>query len=99
MRVCVCACACASGSREARPAHPRAIDRSISIDRRARARCARDRYTSEEVTAPLLAPEMVGRVAAMLNYFLSLLAGPERRRLAVKNPEQVCVCVCVCVCV
>ena len=31
---------------------------------------------------------MVERIAAMLNYFLLYLAGPERRKLKVKDPEK-----------
>ena len=32
-------------------------------------------YSSQEITAPWLLPEMVERVATMLNYFLRHLAG------------------------
>ena len=45
-------------------------------------------YTSKEIAHPFLRPEMVERVAAMLNYFLLFLAGPERRQLKIKNPEK-----------
>ena len=45
-------------------------------------------YTSREIAAPFLLPEMVERIAAMLNYFLLYLAGPERRKLKVKDPEK-----------
>lgn len=45
-------------------------------------------YTSREIAHPFLRPEMVERVAAMLNYFLLFLAGPERRQLKIKNPEK-----------
>jgi len=45
-------------------------------------------YTSKEIAAPFLRPEIIKRVADMLNYFLSHLAGPERRKLKVKNPEK-----------
>merc|ERR1712176_567343 len=45
-------------------------------------------YTTTDITAPFLVPEMVERVAGMLNYFLVYLAGPERRKLKVKNPEK-----------
>jgi len=45
-------------------------------------------YTSRDIAHPFLRPEMVERVAAMLNYFLLFLAGPERRRLKIKNPEK-----------
>lgn len=46
-------------------------------------------YTSSEVAAPMLVPEMVDRVANMLNYFLKHLTGSERAKLKVKNPEKV----------
>lgn len=45
-------------------------------------------YTSREIAHPFLRPEMVERVAAMLNYFLLFLAGPERRKLKIRNPEK-----------
>ncbi|KAF5207571.1 Ubiquitin conjugation factor e4 [Thalictrum thalictroides] len=45
-------------------------------------------FTSEEITAPFLLPEMVERVANMLNYFLLQLAGPQRRSLSLKDPEK-----------
>ena len=41
-----------------------------------------------QVTAPFLLPEMVDRLASMLNYFLKYLTGSERRRLAIKDPEK-----------
>ena len=40
------------------------------------------------MTAPFLLPEMVDRLASMLNYFLKYLTGSERRRLAIKDPEK-----------
>eukprot|EP00898_Chlorokybus_atmophyticus_P007588 jgi/Chlat1/7830/Chrsp66S00575 len=45
-------------------------------------------YTTTEITAPFLLPEMVDRVAEMLNYFLLQLAGPQRRDLKVQDPEK-----------
>ncbi|KAK4772848.1 hypothetical protein SAY87_027867 [Trapa incisa] len=45
-------------------------------------------YTSEQITAPFLLPEMVERVASMLNYFLLQLVGPQRRSLTLKDPEK-----------
>ena len=45
-------------------------------------------YTSRDIASPFLLPEMVERVAAMLNYFLLFLAGPQRRQLKVKDPEK-----------
>ncbi|WOL01706.1 putative ubiquitin conjugation factor E4 [Canna indica] len=45
-------------------------------------------FTSEQIPAPFLLPEMVERVASMLNYFLLQLAGPQRRSLSVKDPEK-----------
>lgn len=33
-------------------------------------------YSTQEITAPFLLPEMVDRLAAMLNYFLLYLTGP-----------------------
>ncbi|KAJ0973800.1 hypothetical protein J5N97_015765 [Dioscorea zingiberensis] len=44
--------------------------------------------TSEQIPAPFLLPEMVERVASMLNYFLLQLVGPQRRSLTVKDPEK-----------
>lgn len=45
-------------------------------------------FTSSDVAAPLLLPEMVERVAAMLNYFLKYLTGSERGKLKVRDPEK-----------
>ncbi|ERN10305.1 hypothetical protein AMTR_s00177p00048180, partial [Amborella trichopoda] len=45
-------------------------------------------FTSEQITAPFLLPEMVERVANMLNYFLLQLVGPQRRSLHLKDPEK-----------
>ncbi|KAK1660457.1 hypothetical protein QYE76_048617 [Lolium multiflorum] len=45
-------------------------------------------FTSEQIPPPLLLPEMVERVASMLNYFLLQLAGPQRKSLTVKDPEK-----------
>ncbi|KAL2335467.1 hypothetical protein Fmac_016680 [Flemingia macrophylla] len=45
-------------------------------------------FTSEQIIAPFLLPEMVERVASMLNYFLLQLVGPQRRSLSLKDPEK-----------
>ncbi|GKU97323.1 hypothetical protein SLEP1_g10485 [Rubroshorea leprosula] len=45
-------------------------------------------FTSEQITAPFLLPEMVERVASMLNYFLLQLVGPQRKSLILKDPEK-----------
>ncbi|KAJ6683959.1 hypothetical protein OIU85_007634 [Salix viminalis] len=45
-------------------------------------------FTSEQITVPFLLPEMVDRVANMLNYFLLQLAGPQRKSLTLKDPEK-----------
>ncbi|KAK9105120.1 hypothetical protein Scep_021964 [Stephania cephalantha] len=45
-------------------------------------------FTSEQITAPFLLPEMVERVANMLNYFLLQLVGPQRKSLSLKEPEK-----------
>lgn len=45
-------------------------------------------FTSEQITAPFLLPEMVERVANMLNYFLLQLVGPQRKSLSLKDPEK-----------
>ncbi|XP_011010651.1 PREDICTED: probable ubiquitin conjugation factor E4 [Populus euphratica] len=45
-------------------------------------------FTSKQITAPFLLPEMVDRVATMLNYFLLQLVGPQRRSLTLKDPEK-----------
>lgn len=51
--------------------------------------------TSAELPRPLLADEMVGRIAQMLNYFLRHLVGPDRGRLSVKNPQKVLTLPCI----
>ncbi|KAG0460235.1 hypothetical protein HPP92_023363 [Vanilla planifolia] len=45
-------------------------------------------FTSEQIPSPFLLPEMVERVASMLNYFLLQLVGPQRKSLSVKDPEK-----------
>uniref|UniRef100_A0A2P2K309 RING-type E3 ubiquitin transferase n=3 Tax=Rhizophora mucronata TaxID=61149 RepID=A0A2P2K309_RHIMU len=45
-------------------------------------------FTSEQITAPFLLPEMVERVASMLNYFLLQLVGPQRKSLSLKDPQK-----------
>ncbi|XP_022741751.1 probable ubiquitin conjugation factor E4 isoform X2 [Durio zibethinus] len=45
-------------------------------------------FTSEQIAAPFLLPEMVERVASMLNYFLLQLVGPQRKSLTLKDPEK-----------
>mmetsp|Transcript_6829 Transcript_6829/g.17454 ORF Transcript_6829/g.17454 Transcript_6829/m.17454 type:complete len:842 (+) Transcript_6829:170-2695(+) len=45
-------------------------------------------YTTIDITRAFLVPEMVDRIATMLNYFLRFLVGPERKQLKVKNPEK-----------
>lgn len=44
--------------------------------------------STEEIQQPFLLPEMVGRTANMLGYFLLLLAGPQRRSFRVQDPEK-----------
>jgi hypothetical protein len=41
--------------------------------------------STSEVTGPFLLPEMVERLAGMLNYFLLYLAGPQRKMLKVNS--------------
>ncbi|CAI5516161.1 unnamed protein product [Closterium sp. Naga37s-1] len=45
-------------------------------------------YSTTEIVKPFLLPEMVERVASMLNYFLLQLVGPKRKALRVTNPEK-----------
>ncbi|KAG9144496.1 hypothetical protein Leryth_025015 [Lithospermum erythrorhizon] len=45
-------------------------------------------FSSEEISAPFLLPEMVERVASMLNYFLLQLVGPQRKSLTLKDPVK-----------
>ncbi|KAJ7561846.1 hypothetical protein O6H91_03G043800 [Diphasiastrum complanatum] len=45
-------------------------------------------YSSSEITAPFLLPEMVERIASMLNYFLLQLVITQRKALRVKDPEK-----------
>ncbi len=56
------------------------------------------RYLSSVVVEPFMAPELLDREAAMLNYFLVALAGPKCADLKVRACVCVCVCVCVCQC-
>ena len=46
-------------------------------------------YSSQEITAPWLLPEMVERVATMLNYFLRHLAGDSSRGEGSFGEQQV----------
>ncbi|CAG8448174.1 2139_t:CDS:10, partial [Ambispora gerdemannii] len=43
---------------------------------------------TEEVIEPFLTPEIVDRLAAMLDYNLALLVGPKSTELRVENPEK-----------
>ena len=43
---------------------------------------------TRETQKTFLLPEMVERVASMLNYFLKYITGPERKKLKTKNPEE-----------
>ncbi|XP_042439690.1 probable ubiquitin conjugation factor E4 isoform X5 [Zingiber officinale] len=45
-------------------------------------------FTSEQIPAPFLLPEMVERVAIVLNYFLLQLTGSQWRFLDIKDPEK-----------
>jgi ubiquitin conjugation factor E4 B len=45
-------------------------------------------YLSKDCPDPFLRPEMVDRVASMLNYFLVQLAGPKCQNLKVENRER-----------
>ncbi|KAI3946325.1 hypothetical protein MKW98_010449 [Papaver atlanticum] len=45
-------------------------------------------FTSEQITAPFLLPQMVDRIANMLNYFLVQLVGPKRNSLHLKSAEK-----------
>ncbi|RKP05111.1 ubiquitin elongating factor core-domain-containing protein [Thamnocephalis sphaerospora] len=46
------------------------------------------RYMTEEVQAPFIAPEIVDRLAAMLNYNLLSLVGPKCTELKVQDPKK-----------
>eukprot|EP00271_Cylindrocystis_brebissonii_P000919 TRINITY_DN11118_c0_g1_i1.p1 TRINITY_DN11118_c0_g1~~TRINITY_DN11118_c0_g1_i1.p1 ORF type:complete len:1080 (-),score=209.96 TRINITY_DN11118_c0_g1_i1:1215-4454(-) len=46
------------------------------------------RYSTTRITEPFLSPEMVERIAGMLNYFLLQLVGPRRKDLRLTNPEK-----------
>ena len=51
---------------------------------------AMEMTAAERATAaPYLLPEMCHRVAAMLNYFLAHLVGPQRKKLKVSDPTKV----------
>ncbi|KAL3614643.1 hypothetical protein CASFOL_041400 [Castilleja foliolosa] len=45
-------------------------------------------FTSDQITIPFLLPEMVERVASMLNYFLLQIVGPQRKSLSLKDPGK-----------
>lgn len=45
-------------------------------------------YVSKVAPAPFITAELVDRLAAMLNYNLSKLAGPECQNLKVEHPEK-----------
>ncbi|KAF5841726.1 ubiquitin conjugation factor E4 [Dunaliella salina] len=45
-------------------------------------------FSTEEVTGTFLLPEMVGRTAGTLDYFLMYLTGPMRRKLAIKDADK-----------
>ncbi|KAL0476345.1 ubiquitin conjugation factor Ube4b [Acrasis kona] len=45
-------------------------------------------YMSKDVAQPFMRPEMVDRVAAMLNYFLDKLAGPSCLNLSISKARQ-----------
>ncbi|KAI3902309.1 hypothetical protein MKW92_037205 [Papaver armeniacum] len=45
-------------------------------------------FTSEQITAPFLLPQMVDRISNMLNYFLVQLVGPKRISLNVESAEK-----------
>ncbi|MCL7039265.1 hypothetical protein MKW94_026029 [Papaver nudicaule] len=47
-------------------------------------------FTSEQITAPFLLPQMVDRIANMLNYFLVQLAGPTRKSLSLEKTNKQC---------
>ncbi|XP_071696746.1 probable ubiquitin conjugation factor E4 [Rutidosis leptorrhynchoides] len=45
-------------------------------------------FSTEQITAPLLLPEMVEKVASMLNYFLLQLVGPHKKLLSLEDPDK-----------
>mmetsp|Transcript_140655 Transcript_140655/g.244953 ORF Transcript_140655/g.244953 Transcript_140655/m.244953 type:complete len:956 (-) Transcript_140655:1043-3910(-) len=45
-------------------------------------------YLSKDLPAPFLQPELADKVAAMLGYFLNMLAGKSLKELKVKNPRD-----------
>lgn len=45
-------------------------------------------YLTKHVQGPFLRPELIDRIAAMLNFNLQQLCGPKCRNLKVKNPEK-----------
>jgi len=45
-------------------------------------------FSTEQVTGTFLLPEMVGRTAGTLDYFLMYLTGPMRRKLAIKDADK-----------
>ncbi|KYR02190.1 U box domain-containing protein [Tieghemostelium lacteum] len=45
-------------------------------------------YLSSELVEPFIRPELIDRISAMLNYYLSQLVGPKCTDLKVKDPEK-----------
>merc|ERR1712063_941 len=45
-------------------------------------------YLTTEIVKPFMSPEVVGRIANMLNFFLTQLVGPKCTQLAVENREK-----------
>lgn len=45
-------------------------------------------YLTSDITTPFLRPELVDRLASMLNYFLQQLAGPKCTNLKVSTPAD-----------
>ncbi|GAM16890.1 hypothetical protein SAMD00019534_000650 [Acytostelium subglobosum LB1] len=46
------------------------------------------RFLSQKVIEPFMRPEILDRIAAMMNYYLSQLVGPKCTELKVKEPEK-----------
>lgn len=45
-------------------------------------------YISRDVPQPFIRPEMVSRLAVMLNYFLCEMVGPKSKNIKVSNPQK-----------
>jgi len=73
---------------EKREEHEKAEKRARSLFLTADGTVDMLQYLTTEIIKPFMSPELVGRIANMLNYFLEQLVGPKCTQLAVENREK-----------